>query len=90
MCRVPGCARCFARGEHLKRHIRCLHTNEKREFPPIPIPSSWLGLAMQRLTRGDTTAFACDFPGCEKEFSRQDNLHQHMRVHKGYASKAYP
>ena len=32
-------------------------------------------------------AFMCDFPGCEKEFSRQDNLHQHMRVHKGYVSK---
>ena len=35
-----------------------------------------------------STAFACDFPGCEKEFSRQDNLHQHMRVHKGYGAPA--
>lgn len=28
-CRVPGCGKCFARGEHLKRHIRSIHTNEK-------------------------------------------------------------
>lgn len=30
-CRVPGCGKCFARGEHLKRHIRSIHTNEKRK-----------------------------------------------------------
>ncbi|KAL5494669.1 hypothetical protein ACEPAI_130 [Sanghuangporus weigelae] len=28
-CRVAGCGKCFARGEHLKRHIRSIHTNEK-------------------------------------------------------------
>lgn len=32
VCKVPGCGKCFARGEHLKRHIRSIHTNEKREF----------------------------------------------------------
>lgn len=31
-CRVPGCGKCFARGEHLKRHIRSIHTNEKRKL----------------------------------------------------------
>ncbi|KAI0640200.1 hypothetical protein C8Q77DRAFT_118497 [Trametes polyzona] len=31
MCKVPGCGKCFARGEHLKRHVRSIHTNEKRE-----------------------------------------------------------
>ncbi|KAJ7671133.1 hypothetical protein B0H17DRAFT_841801, partial [Mycena rosella] len=30
-CRVPGCGECFARGEHLKRHVRSIHTYEKRE-----------------------------------------------------------
>ncbi|KAF7796186.1 hypothetical protein EIP86_007360 [Pleurotus ostreatoroseus] len=28
-CKVPGCNKCFQRGEHLKRHIRSIHTNEK-------------------------------------------------------------
>ncbi|KAF7347146.1 hypothetical protein MVEN_01469000 [Mycena venus] len=30
-CKVPGCGKCFARGEHLKRHVRSIHTYEKRE-----------------------------------------------------------
>jgi hypothetical protein len=33
-CTVDGCYKCFARGEHLKRHVRSIHTNEKRECPP--------------------------------------------------------
>lgn len=31
MCEVNGCGKCFARGEHLKRHVRSIHTNEKRK-----------------------------------------------------------
>ncbi|KAG6810792.1 hypothetical protein H0H92_010330 [Tricholoma furcatifolium] len=31
-CDVDGCGKLFARGEHLKRHIRSIHTYEKREF----------------------------------------------------------
>ena len=35
-CTVDGCYKCFARGEHLKRHVRSIHTNEKREqFPHL-------------------------------------------------------
>jgi hypothetical protein len=35
-CTVEGCYKCFARGEHLKRHVRSIHTNEKREcLPPF-------------------------------------------------------
>jgi hypothetical protein len=30
VCQVPGCGKCFVRGEHLKRHVRSIHTNEKR------------------------------------------------------------
>ncbi|KAG6878023.1 hypothetical protein C0993_000563 [Termitomyces sp. T159_Od127] len=30
-CDVDGCGKLFARGEHLKRHIRSIHTYEKRE-----------------------------------------------------------
>ncbi|KAG8742612.1 hypothetical protein FRC10_001210 [Ceratobasidium sp. 414] len=28
-CSVDGCGKCFNRGEHLKRHIRSIHTDEK-------------------------------------------------------------
>lgn len=33
VCTVKGCSKCFARREHLKRHVRSIHTNEKRTFP---------------------------------------------------------
>ncbi|KAK2462855.1 hypothetical protein APHAL10511_005053 [Amanita phalloides] len=29
VCKVEGCGKCFYRGEHLKRHIRSIHTHEK-------------------------------------------------------------
>ncbi|KAH6916493.1 hypothetical protein BKA70DRAFT_1419400 [Coprinopsis sp. MPI-PUGE-AT-0042] len=32
-CEVKGCGKCFVRGEHLKRHIRSIHTYEKRTSP---------------------------------------------------------
>ncbi|KZT01694.1 uncharacterized protein LAESUDRAFT_663529 [Laetiporus sulphureus 93-53] len=50
------CGKFFRRGEHLKRHIRSIHTHEK--------------------------PYKCPYSDCEKTFSRQDNLNQHMRVHK--------
>lgn len=37
---VPGCGKCFKRSEHLKRHVRSIHTNEKRELlasPPLSV-----------------------------------------------------
>ena len=39
ICDVKDCGKCFARGEHLKRHVRSIHTNEKRELNLIsPLP----------------------------------------------------
>lgn len=31
VCKVEECGKCFSRGEHLKRHIRSIHTHEKRK-----------------------------------------------------------
>ncbi|TFK24269.1 hypothetical protein FA15DRAFT_550779, partial [Coprinopsis marcescibilis] len=36
LCDVEGCGKCFARGEHLKRHVRSIHTNEKPHTCPFP------------------------------------------------------
>lgn len=35
-CTVAGCDKRFARGEHLKRHIRSIHTHEKPHQCPYP------------------------------------------------------
>lgn len=29
VCKVADCGKCFARGEHLKRHVRSIHTHDK-------------------------------------------------------------
>ncbi|KAG7093250.1 hypothetical protein E1B28_006936 [Marasmius oreades] len=36
VCTVDGCGKCFVRGEHLKRHVRSLHTWEKPHKCPHP------------------------------------------------------
>ena len=40
VCKVEDCGKCFSRGEHLKRHIRSIHTHEKREHPAL-LSGSW-------------------------------------------------
>jgi hypothetical protein len=32
VCDVLGCGKCFVRGEHLKRHVRSIHTHDKRKY----------------------------------------------------------
>ncbi|KAJ7230243.1 hypothetical protein GGX14DRAFT_313414, partial [Mycena pura] len=34
VCKVEGCGKSFVRGEHLKRHIRSIHTYEKPHVCP--------------------------------------------------------
>ncbi|KAF9235808.1 hypothetical protein BU15DRAFT_23806, partial [Melanogaster broomeanus] len=55
-CHAEGCHKCFVRGEHLKRHIRSIHTEDK--------------------------PWKCTYSNCSREFSRRDNLNQHLRIHK--------
>ena len=77
LCDVSGCGKCFARGEHLKRHIRSIHTYEKR--------ASCIPSLRHVLLTISSTAHKCPYPGCGKEFSRHDNLGQHMKVHKDFS-----
>ena len=32
ICTLSGCGKCFVRGEHLKRHVRSIHTHDKRKY----------------------------------------------------------
>ncbi|KAG9313891.1 hypothetical protein JVU11DRAFT_4661 [Chiua virens] len=36
VCKVQDCGKCFSRGEHLKRHVRSIHTHEKPFKCPHP------------------------------------------------------
>jgi hypothetical protein len=75
VCKVEGCGKCFHRGEHLKRHIRSIHTHEKRELPRS-------NLLPSDLTFYVFAAFMCPHASCGKFFNRHDNLLQHLKVHK--------
>ena len=93
ICAVPGCAKSFARAEHLKRHVISLHTHEKRTYislnplgtyaSPLPISFTlndeliWDGVLLF-CSIYFFAAFVCE---CGKTFARRDNLMQHQRVH---------
>ncbi|KEI38897.1 uncharacterized protein L969DRAFT_496319 [Mixia osmundae IAM 14324] len=49
MCKVPDCNKCFKRSEHLKRHIRSIHTSEK------PYECEWPGCS-KSFSRQDNRA----------------------------------
>ncbi|GLB43216.1 putative HD domain-containing protein [Lyophyllum shimeji] len=44
VCEVDDCGKCFIRGEHLKRHVRSIHTNDK----PHPCPYPGCGKSFSR------------------------------------------
>ena len=51
VCVVPGCGKCFVRGEHLKRHVRSIHTHDKREFfVAVTLPISHLSFTSASLS----------------------------------------
>lgn len=74
VCTVEGCGKAYIRAEHLKRHVRSIHTNDKREF------RLWLCIAFNLTERPlASSAYECPHPGCGREFSRYDNLCQHFK-----------
>ena len=86
LCEVKGCGKCFARGEHLKRHVRSIHTYEKRKiFSPV-----LLCIEAHIFTLRFLIAHKCPYHDCGKDFSRHDNLMQHLRVHKDYVPFGSP
>ncbi|CAH7687379.1 expressed protein, partial [Phakopsora pachyrhizi] len=46
ICQVKGCGKCFKRSEHLKRHVRSIHTNDK------PYNCPWIA-CMKSFSRHD-------------------------------------
>jgi uncharacterized Zn-finger protein len=75
-CKHDDCGKVFKRSEHLKRHVRSIHTLEKRKCY-IYVRVSY-GLCINH----STVAFECPYHSCSKRFSRSDNLNQHIRIHR--------
>lgn len=76
-CQADDCGKVFKRSEHLKRHIRSIHTNEKRKCERC--------YQRRKGTNVDLflfLAFECPYQQCQKRFSRSDNLNQHIRIHR--------
>lgn len=76
-CPAENCGAAFKRSEHLKRHYKAVHMGQKREL-------SLRDVLCEKNCRADRrrlfdAAFPCEADGCEKSFSRKDNLQQHVR-----------
>lgn len=85
-CPLDGCGKVFKRSEHLKRHIRSIHTLEKRKYREGrglgAFEQSFIDKVWFRLLCLLFLAFECPYQTCTKRFSRSDNLNQHIRIHR--------
>lgn len=76
-CIHNNCGKVFKRSEHLKRHVRSIHTKEKRKLPKYDF--IYISLYSSLYI---TLAYQCPYEQCGKRFSRSDNLSQHIRIHR--------
>ncbi|KAH8094679.1 hypothetical protein BXZ70DRAFT_353219 [Cristinia sonorae] len=96
-CKVENCHKVFTRSEHLKRHIRSIHTNERRQHPSFyifPLIVTLISIFLFSpltlpVSRMHFSAYQCDEPDCGKFFTRHDNLLQHRRSHRGTTASAF-
>jgi|GEM_PF-6901455 len=87
-CTFPSCKKVFFSNSNLQRHIKVIHYNE-RPFSCLicdkSCATSWnLAVHMKKNHKKREGAFFCEI--CNKEFSEEGKLENHMNVHTGKAS----
>lgn len=75
LCEYDDCGKLFKRSEHLKRHVKSIHTKEKRKLTKLTI-------VQRNILILKSIAYSCPYKECGKNFARTDNLSQHIRIHR--------
>lgn len=75
LCEYDDCGKLFKRSEHLKRHVKSIHTKEKRKLTKLTI-------VQRNILILKSIAYTCPYKECGKNFARTDNLSQHIRIHR--------